>query len=415
MNETPFGDIGVFETIEIDNETKFNRCFICYCASQIAMNHCKPILMLDACHIKNSYGGVVIAVSTVDGEGAIVNVAFGLASIENQENWNWFLAELKKSIPLLNEGRFTAISDRAKGLINAVQQQFPNWEHCFCVHHLQENIKSRHPYPEELRDALWTAASTLSEIEFRYSMVMIERNYPCVYEYLSAIDWTTWTMCYARVPKFKQTTSNVAESFNSWIGSERFRPHLHIIVGISQKIMKLFHDRKALFSQMGSNDAVYGPAVQGKLTRNIDAGRGLHLIPSSEYIYLVKGNSSNLEEHRVDLQEKTCTCLYFQQRQFPCKHAARAILEQRDQCIHDFVHDSYKLHSLRSLYEHAIEPILVRELETNHVKPPMMKNNQGDQESIDFGVGGTWTWEKMLKLHCCGMGFGSSVDTSCVT
>jgi SWIM zinc finger len=105
--------------------------------------------------------------------------------------------------------------------------------------------------------------------------------------------------------------------------------------------MKLFHDRKALFSQMGSNDAVYGPAVQGKLTRNIDAGRGLHLIPSSEYIYLVKGNSSNLEEHQVDLQEKTCTCLYFQQRQFPCKHAARAILERRDQCIHDFVHDSY--------------------------------------------------------------------------
>jgi transposase-like protein len=164
----------------------------------------------------------VIAVSTVDGEGAIVNVAFGLASIENQENWNWFLAELKKSILLLNEGRFTAISDQAKGLINAVQQQFPNWEHCFYVHHLQENIKSHHPYPEELRDALWTAASTLSEIEFRYSMVTIKRNYPRVYEYLSAIDWTTWTMCYARVPKLKQTTSNVAESFNSWIGSERF-------------------------------------------------------------------------------------------------------------------------------------------------------------------------------------------------
>jgi zinc finger SWIM domain-containing protein 3 len=347
INESGNGDLGVFETIMIDGETKFHRCFICFRACQMAMRHCKPIIMLDACHIKNSYLGVVIAASTVDGEGAIVNVAFALAPIENQDHWNWFLAQLKHAIPYLREQYLAAISDRAKGLINAVHQQFPNWEHCFCVHHIQENIKSSHPFPDDLHRALWSAASTLSEQEFVLSMEHIEKYHPGVFEYLNGINRRTWTTCYARVPKFQHTTSNVAESFNSWIGNERFRPHLHIIMGISRKVMQLFHEKRMQYFPSAVTTAVYGPTIQAKLTQAIDAGRSLQLLPSSTSVYLVKSNRSDAEEHRVDLQDKTCTCLYFQQQKCPCMHAARAIRDCRDRSIHDFVHESYKLHSLR--------------------------------------------------------------------
>jgi MULE transposase domain/SWIM zinc finger len=341
------------------------------------MIHCKPIIMLDACHIKNSFSGCVFAASSVDGEGAIVNIAFGLASVENLENWEWFLLHLKRAIPFLSEHRLCAISDRAKGLIQAVSCQFPNWEHCFCVKHIEGNIQNSNRYPPDLKEALWKAARTLSRTVFATAMAQIEKDHPRVHEYLNAIDRTTWTTCYAQVPKFNQTTSNVAESFNSWIGSERFRPHLHIMMGISRKMMKLFHRKNLEYSVSLSNAAVYTSTTMTKLSENIDAGRALEVIPSSTTVFLVKSLNSEAEEHKVNLEEKTCTCLYFQQRQFPCRHATAAIRECGDLSIHDFVHQCYKLQSLRTLYERAIEPVLQNELQSNHVKPPVVKKQPG--------------------------------------
>jgi MULE transposase domain/MuDR family transposase len=197
------GDFAEMDTIRIDNRDQFNRCIVCYRACQHAMYYCKPILMLDACHIKNSYSSVVLAACSINGEGNIVNIAFGLAAIENQENWDWFLSQMRAAIPYLLQDRFCCISDQVKGLIYGVNRNFPNWEHCFCVKHIKTNIKKDHRYPIDLHKKLWTAAGTYQMDEFMKCTKYIEWHPSPVYEYLSRIDPFSWTMVHARAPKFK--------------------------------------------------------------------------------------------------------------------------------------------------------------------------------------------------------------------
>ena len=64
---------------------------------------------------------------------------------ENKDGWVWFLTALRACIPLLDaehpkEGvaykLFTFISDRQKGLIEAMKEVFPSNHHCFCAVHI---------------------------------------------------------------------------------------------------------------------------------------------------------------------------------------------------------------------------------------------------------------------------------------
>ena len=64
------------------------------------------------------------------------------------------------------------------------------------------------------------------------------------FEYLNSIDQKAWTLLHAPIPKFGHDTSNVVESFNQWIGTEREKSYLDILIGVSSKIMTMFHERK---------------------------------------------------------------------------------------------------------------------------------------------------------------------------
>ncbi|KAK1358164.1 hypothetical protein POM88_051420 [Heracleum sosnowskyi] len=75
-------------------------------------------------------------------------------------------------VGIFNSGAWTFISDRQKGLINALENVVPNAEHRFCVMHLYNNMVKDHK-GRGVRDLLWKAARASNEYMFNKHMTAL--------------------------------------------------------------------------------------------------------------------------------------------------------------------------------------------------------------------------------------------------
>lgn len=92
---------------------------------------CRSCIGLDACHTNGPHTGVIMAATALDGQNGLVPLAIMVCRNETIENWTKFLEYLKDKLsghpmPL------TFISDRQKGLLEAVPEVFPGRPHRYC-------------------------------------------------------------------------------------------------------------------------------------------------------------------------------------------------------------------------------------------------------------------------------------------
>ncbi|KAH6568466.1 hypothetical protein BASA62_005454 [Batrachochytrium salamandrivorans] len=80
--------------LEKNSDDTFARAFLSPRALQLAFRNCRPMIILDACHLRSKYGGVVMSAVAHDGEGSIVSLAVAIASIENKDNWVFFFCQI---------------------------------------------------------------------------------------------------------------------------------------------------------------------------------------------------------------------------------------------------------------------------------------------------------------------------------
>jgi hypothetical protein len=176
FNDDLSGAWAVLETDDDNGTSRFKRCFIEHECCFYALPSCHRMIQLDACHIRSKYGGVILAACSIDGEGSIVPIAFGIVSVENLDNWGWFIDSMKFCNHIISDTTFTIISDRAKGLQEAVHEILPHCPHLFCVHHIKNNIKERFKYTKTIATHLWKAAETYDHKEFLRSMQAIKND-----------------------------------------------------------------------------------------------------------------------------------------------------------------------------------------------------------------------------------------------
>ena len=163
-------------TAIMDTEhSRFKRCFICLKACKNALNFSLPILFVDACHIKNEYNGVVLAACSIDGNGQLVPIAYGIADIEDNNNWNWFMENLQISNCIIIENKYSFISYQEKGIMKAIFDVFHGCQQCFCVKHIEKNVKKRLDGRLVVSD-LWGAARTSDPIKFQKKWKTFQRK-----------------------------------------------------------------------------------------------------------------------------------------------------------------------------------------------------------------------------------------------
>ncbi|XP_074325396.1 uncharacterized protein LOC141663533 [Apium graveolens] len=154
---------------------RFKRIYVCLGPLRRGFTQgCRPIIGLDGCHLKGPIGGQLLTAVGCDSNDGMYPIDWAVVEAENSETWNWFLNLLAYDVNIINSGGWTFISDRQKGLINALTTVVPITEHRFCVMHLYRNMYKDHKGVGS-RTLLWLAARSTTEFMFNKHMSELKK------------------------------------------------------------------------------------------------------------------------------------------------------------------------------------------------------------------------------------------------
>ncbi|KAL5548130.1 hypothetical protein UlMin_003361 [Ulmus minor] len=123
------------------NLGSFQYLFIAFVASIHGFSYCRPVISIDATHLKGKYRGVLFTAVCHDANQQIFPLAFGVGDSENDASWTWFLGRVKSVFGV--NSALIIVSDRHRSINNAVQGVFPQAFLGICMYHLLNNLKTK--------------------------------------------------------------------------------------------------------------------------------------------------------------------------------------------------------------------------------------------------------------------------------
>lgn len=94
----------------------FKHLFISIGAAiSLFKEHCRPIIRIDAYHLKELYKVVLMTAMGLDGNNGQFPLAYAVVEKENLQEWSFFLNALVRALDAVeNQSKFTILSDRYK-------------------------------------------------------------------------------------------------------------------------------------------------------------------------------------------------------------------------------------------------------------------------------------------------------------
>ena len=99
----------------------------------------RKVIIVDATHMKNEYGGLLVFSSAQDPNRHHYIIEVGVLDCENDASWDWFFEKLKTVVPDTSELVF--MTDRNVSLIKAIRNMYTAAHHGYCIWHLSQNVK----------------------------------------------------------------------------------------------------------------------------------------------------------------------------------------------------------------------------------------------------------------------------------
>lgn len=132
---------GSYATINTKDDSSFHRLFVAFhaCISGFQQG-CRPLLFLDNIPLLSKYQGVLLTAVSADGDDGIFPVAFAVVDTLTDDNWHWFLLELKFALPHSTQQAITFVADFENGLKKSIAEVFPNGFHAYCLRNLSEKL-----------------------------------------------------------------------------------------------------------------------------------------------------------------------------------------------------------------------------------------------------------------------------------
>ena len=138
-------NLGTIVELTHSNDGHFEQLFITHAIFiQGFAIGCQLIIAIDSSHMSGTYGGALFSATTYDANDYIFPLAFGITSLENYEDWFWFLVNLKT---IIGENEVVIISNRHLALLRSVLEIFGADNHAYCYRYLKGNFNtfiSRH-------------------------------------------------------------------------------------------------------------------------------------------------------------------------------------------------------------------------------------------------------------------------------
>jgi hypothetical protein len=343
---------GSHAIVEVTTENRFRRIFIAFAPCLSGFQFCRPLIGLDGTHLKSKYLGVLLCATAVDAEGSLYPLAFGVVNNENDANWLWFLDQLRFALlPFKEDPRtITFLSDRQKGLVEAVNTIFPASFHGFCMRHIAENFR-RTFKNLQLVELLWKAAYASTTERFAQYMLSIATISSDASAWIQrTADPIHWANAYFGGQRYGHLTSNIAESFNAWIMEAREQPIQIMFETIRRQLMQIFYVRRERSQKF---DRVLVEKAEQVCRENSICARRYRVLPAdSAKFEILSGDSANV----VNLDRRTCTCCQWQKLGLPCTHACAAILYRRES-VEQYTEEVFTSRSYRETYSMVIQPL----------------------------------------------------------
>jgi MULE transposase domain/SWIM zinc finger len=346
-------------TVVLDHtdDNRFRRLFVCYSASAAGFSTCMPVLGLDGAHLKGRYLGVLLTATAIDSNGQIFPLANAIVSAENDENWLWFCTILHNVIrqhapAFLHPQALTFVSDRQKGLLEAVALLFTGSPHGYCLRHLYANMHKKHKNPN-LRGPLYEAARANTGEQFNDAIQRMQNIDPSAVQWLSATAAKEhWVEFYFLGNRYGHITSNTAESCNAWVDEAREKPIVPMMEHMRCQLMELFSSRRRKHENI---EGILVSKVATQIRNTLrERARRYHLIESTGSVFEVWSNETR-RSYVVRLDNCTCTCCEWQLSDIPCGHVL-CVSPHLGTDPQTYTKTFYQLDFYRQTYANAIFP-----------------------------------------------------------
>ncbi|XP_076887927.1 uncharacterized protein LOC143538209 [Bidens hawaiensis] len=222
------------------SETRqFKRIYVCLGSLKKGFKAIgRDLLGLDGAFLKSAWLGQLLTAVGLDPNNGYYPVAYAVVEAETMNSWEWFLECLGDDLDLNNISKFTFMSDRQKGLIQAADKLFPSAEHRFCVRHITDNM--RNIFKGKIyRDALWKLSTCTTPTHYERDMNNLKKLNKRAHLWVSKIPLETWSRSHFTGRAISYVlTNNMCECLNSKLVDGRDKPIITLLEYIRKYLMR---------------------------------------------------------------------------------------------------------------------------------------------------------------------------------
>ncbi|XP_019082513.1 PREDICTED: uncharacterized protein LOC104704215 [Camelina sativa] len=394
LQSNPESTVVLDTVLDDDGSEIFHRFYVCFAAIRKMWSMwCRPIFGVDGCFMKCTLKGQLLAAVGRDANNGMYPMAWAVVDIENEDNWVWFLEKLKVDFNLQEGQGFTIISDRQKGLLNAVERELPYVEHRMCARHIYGNLKKIFPHQGDMKKLFWQVAESYTTKEYEANLELVKSYDMRVYEAMMEKNPKNCSLAF-----FTPTSScvdvhnNISESFNNAIDPARYMPMVEMLETIRRRTMVRIDMRK---TKADKDLSRVPPRIKEMIALEQKRLKFCKVIPGSDGRNEVRESGTS---YSVNITMKTCACRRWKMSGVPCRHALRIIAEKK--LNHEDYISSWLLNGRQQqIYRDSIRPVngmcfwdnsgsvilpppnLVEELENRKGRKPKPKRKKGKNES----------------------------------
>lgn len=338
------------------------------------LDGCRPLLFLEASYLRSKYQEILLTATAVDGNDGFFPVAFAVVDVENDDNWHWFLEQLKSAMSTSKS--ITFVSDREKNLKKFVLKVFENAEYGYSMYHLMESFKKnlKGPFHGDGKAALpgnlLAAAYAFRLNSFKKCTEQIKQISSQAYDWVMQIEPEYWTSLLFKGEQYNHITQNVAESYITLMEELRESPIMQKMEALIRMMTRLMDNGRVESSKWSTK---LTPSYEQKLQHETFKASGLKVLFSSDTLFEVRDDCT----HVVNLNSLDCTCLGWKKTWLPCCHAV-AVFNSTGRNPYDYCSIYFTVDSFRSTYSKTInsipggKPVEDEDADsTVHVLPPV--------------------------------------------
>lgn len=304
--------------------------------------------------------------------------------MENDCNWHWFNQLLRQAIQqhvpaFLIPQTLTFVSDRQKGLLGGVKNNFPDSPQGYCLRHLYDNMYKEFKHPA-LRTFLWQAAEATTEEDFNKALNGMKGISERVVDWLlSHAPPMYWAELYFPGRRYGHITSNISESLNAALLKAREKPILGMFEYLRYKVMEWYFGRR----RIDSNNLPQGQIIVSRAVQKIQEltawqARCYRVLPATDTEYEIFSLERQIN-YVVKLDCMTCTCFQWQSTGIPCAHAIAVILARKED-PQTYCYAFLSLDAYRKTYESSIHPPNADEAGTKLFDNHLQSNSDSDND-----------------------------------